>query len=197
MTLTRRIQTPRFLLSTAIVTFVLSVAPVTAGAMILSDAVGNLKDLHPTDAPTVPTLRDRIVEVGLDAVGTRYTWGGDDPDGGFDCSGLVSFVYKEVAGVDLPRRATDQRGKGKAIQTAQLQPGDLVFFGTNKRRRNQTSHVGIYIGNNQFVHAPTRGSTVRVDDLDSSYWSKHFNGARRYIAPPAGQAVQLASSSTR
>jgi hypothetical protein len=193
---TRRIPFSRFLLSSAFLTLALSALPVTADAMIVSDAVGNLKDLHPTDAPTVPTLRDRIVEVGLDAVGTRYTWGGDDPDGGFDCSGLVSFVYKEVAGVDLPRRARDQRGKGKAIQTAQLQPGDLVFFGTNTRRRNQTSHVGIYIGNNQFVHAPTRGSTVRIDDLDSSYWSKHFNGARRYITPPGGPAVQLASKSS-
>jgi hypothetical protein len=188
----RRIQFPRFLLSSSLLALVLSALPAAANATIMSDAFGNLKGLHPTDLPTVPTLRDRIVEVGLDAIGTRYRWGGDDPEDGFDCSGLVSFVFKEVAGMDLPRRARDQRGKGKAVATAQLQPGDLVFFSTT-RRRGQTSHVGIYIGNNQFVHAPTRGSTVRVDDLDSTYWSKHYNGARRYFGPGSAPVVEVAS----
>jgi hypothetical protein len=188
----RKINFPRFLLSSSLLALALSALPAAANATIMSDALGNLKGLHPTDLPTVPTLRDRIVEVGLDAIGTRYRWGGDDPEDGFDCSGLVSFVFKEVAGVDLPRRARDQRSKGKAVAATQLQPGDLVFFSTS-RRRNQTSHVGIYIGNDQFVHAPTRGSTVRVDNLDSSYWSKHYNGARRYFGPPSAPAVEVAS----
>jgi cell wall-associated NlpC family hydrolase len=161
--------------------------------MVSPDARASLKGLSPTDLPTVPTLRDRVVAAGLDAIGTRYRWGGDDPDSGFDCSGLVTFIYKEVAGVDLPRRARDQRGEGHAVRRGQLQPGDLVFFAIS--RRNQTSHVGIYIGNNEFVHAPTRGERVRVDTLDSSYWSKRFNGGRRYITPGNGSAVALAADS--
>lgn len=163
--------------------------------MVVTEALGNLKGLAPTDIPTVPTMRDRVVEAGLDAIGTPYSWGGDDPDDGFDCSGLVAFVYKEVAGVDLPRRARDQRGKGKPVNTAQLQPGDLVFFGTTRRR--QTSHVGIYIGNDQFVHAPRRGSTVRVDDLKSTYWAKHFVGARQYLKPGVSGGTQVAIRSER
>jgi cell wall-associated NlpC family hydrolase len=193
---TRRALSPRFLLSTACLSLLLSALPAVSDATVVTEALSNLKGLSPVDIPTVPTLRERVVEAGLDAIGTPYSWGGDDPDGGFDCSGLVAFVFKEIAGVDLPRRAADQRGRGKVVNTAQLQPGDLVFFGTS-RRRNQTSHVGIYIGNNEFVHAPTRGSTVRVDDLGSTYWAKHFNGARRYLGPNNTQTVQVASRSAR
>ncbi|OZI60962.1 C40 family peptidase [Bordetella genomosp. 11] len=184
---TRRFAFSRFLLPTTLLTIALATLPGTAGAMISSDAFGSLKGLSPTDLPTVPSLRDRVVAAGLDALGTRYRWGGDDPDTGFDCSGLVSFIYREVAGMELPRRARDQRAEGHAVKTAQLQPGDLVFFGTH--RRNQTSHVGIYIGNNEFVHAPTRGERVRIDTLDSAYWAKRFTGARRYIGPNGGAAV--------
>lgn len=189
---TRRSLSPRFFLSTALLTLALTAAPGTAGAMVSSDAVGSLNGLSPTDLPTVPTLRERVVAAGLDALGTRYRWGGDDPDTGFDCSGLVSFIYKEVAGLDLPRRAREQRGEGKPVKAGQLQPGDLVFFGIH--RRNQTSHVGIYIGNNEFIHAPTRGERVRIDTLDSAYWAKRFNGARRYIGPGRDTGIAVASN---
>jgi hypothetical protein len=173
---TKRKSVSRFFLSAAFFTLAAAYLPPSHAASEPA-ARGNLKGLF---LPfTVPTLRDRLVEVSLQAIGTRYHWGGDDPSG-FDCSGLVSFVYKEVAGVDLPRRAQDQRSVGEVIKTAQMEPGDLVFFATN-RRRNQTSHVGLYIGNGQFVHAPTRGSSVRIDDLNSAYWSEHFSGARRYV----------------
>jgi cell wall-associated NlpC family hydrolase len=166
-----------------------SALPLTANAMVVPDALSSLKGLtlshrHPA------TLRERVVQAGLDAVGTPYTWGGDDPDG-FDCSGLVSFVFRKVAGVHLPRRARDQRAVGKKVSTAQLLPGDLVFFKT--RRRGVTSHVGIYVGMNEFVHAPTRGSTVRVDKLNSSYWSKHFAGARRLLKPGSTDVAVLTS----
>lgn len=126
-------------------------------------------------------LRARVVEAGLDAIGTPYIFGGDDPEDGFDCSGLVSFVYREITGLELPRRARDQHATGSKVDQASLMPGDLVFFKT--RRRGGVSHVGIYIGQNSFVHAPTRGSTVRVDKLDNVYWSKHYSGARRFITP--------------
>lgn len=123
-------------------------------------------------------LRSRIVEITLASLGTPYIWGGSDPDKGFDCSGLVRFVYQEAVGVDVPRVARQQKRKGKAVRRAQLRAGDLVFFNT---RRSPASHVGIYIGNGRFVHAPSRGSEVRVDELDDAYWSKRYTGARRYL----------------
>lgn len=131
------------------------------------------------------SVRDRLVKAGLDTIGTPYAWGGDDPEG-FDCSGLVTFVFRDIAGLELPRRARDQRAKGKAVGRTQLEPGDLVFFATT-RRRNVVSHVGIYIGDNQFVHAPSRGSKVRIDNLDDTYWSKRFSGARAYLSPEPTQ----------
>ncbi|OZI34948.1 hypothetical protein CAL29_15980 [Bordetella genomosp. 10] len=203
---TRRAFFPRSLFTAACLSIAaLAAMPAAANAMIVADALGNLKGLSPNDAPTVPTLRDRVVEAGLDAIGTPYTWGGDGSDGGFDCSGLVAYVYKEVAGLALPHHAASQRDEGKPIAVSQLQPGDLVFFGSStvtrkgkgKKARKvvsyRTSHVGIYIGDNQFVHAPTTGSTVRIDDLDAGYWAKHFNGARRYLSPTGNQQVHVAS----
>jgi cell wall-associated NlpC family hydrolase len=161
--------------------------PSAANAMLTPQALPSLAGLSPAPQhKKALNLRDRVVEAGLDAIGTPYSWGGDDPDDGFDCSGLVSFVYREVAGVELPRRARDQNNLGKKVQQAQLLPGDLVFFKTGRGRRAAISHVGIYVGKNEFVHAPTRGSSVRVDKMDSTYWAKHFTSARRFISPDAG-----------
>jgi len=123
-------------------------------------------------------LRARIVEAALAAVGTPYIWGGSDPDEGFDCSGLVQFVYRQAAGIPVPRVARHQKRQGKPVRRTQLREGDLVFFNT---RRNPASHVGIYIGDGRFVHAPSRGSRVRIDSLDDDYWSKRYTGARRYL----------------
>lgn len=149
-------------------------------AMRMPEARPSLKGL--TEAVDFgESMRDRLVKAGLDTIGTPYAWGGDDPEG-FDCSGLVTFVFRDIAGLELPRRARDQRAKGKAVRRTQLEPGDLVFFATT-RRRNVVSHVGIYIGDNQFVHAPSRGEKVRVDNLDDKYWSKRFSGARAYLSP--------------
>ena len=152
----------------------------SAYAMPTTEARSSLKGL--TEAVDFgQSLRDQLVRAGLEAVGTPYAWGGDDPDG-FDCSGLTAFVYREIASLELPRRARDQRAEGKKVSRPELEPGDLVFFATT-RRRNVVSHVGIYIGDNQFVHAPSRGSTVRVDSMDSEYWSKRYSGARAYVEP--------------
>ncbi|MFQ1061826.1 C40 family peptidase [Bordetella trematum] len=165
--------------------------PFAAQAMPEPVALSSIKGLRAIDQPTVPTLRDRIVQSGLDKLGTPYTWGGNDPIDGFDCSGLTLFVFRETAGIDLPRTSRAQRQSGESIARKDLRPGDLVFFAT--ARRGVTSHVGIYIGQGQFVHAPSRGSKVRVDRLDNSYWSKRYMGARSYVQDPQRQQLLAAS----
>jgi len=114
----------------------------------------------------------------LDLIGIRYKWGGNTPATGLDCSGLVRYVFQKVTGVTLPRTAKDMSRVGEKVAVPDLQPGDLVFFDT---RRFPFSHVGIYLGDNRFVHAPRRGREVEVATLDSSFWQKRFNGARRIV----------------
>jgi cell wall-associated NlpC family hydrolase len=158
----------------------------------MPEAIASVQGLRLIDALTVPSLPEMVVQAGLEAIGTPYVWGGDDPEDGFDCSGLTQFVYREIVGVELPRTAREQRRTGSGVSKKELKPGDLVFFSTMRRRG--VSHVGIYIGQNQFVHAPTRGAKVRVDSLDNKYWSRHYVAARRYIETPAETpmpAVQL------
>ncbi|HVN42530.1 MAG TPA: C40 family peptidase [Steroidobacteraceae bacterium] len=119
-----------------------------------------------------------VTQYALQMLGVGYRFGGNDPAVGFDCSGLVQYVYKQATGVALPRSARSMSKVGEKISLAELVPGDIVFFNT---RRFKFSHVGVYIGNNQFVHAPVRGRPVEVSMLDSQYWQKHFNGARRIV----------------
>lgn len=107
-------------------------------------------------------------------VGKPYVYGGNSPSG-FDCSGLVHYSYAR-AGVNVPRTTRSQINAGKAVPTHSLRPGDLVFFDQEGRK---FSHVGIYIGQGRFVHAPSSGKRVRVDRLDMRYWQKHFVAARR------------------
>ncbi|WP_179405278.1 C40 family peptidase [Burkholderia guangdongensis] len=117
-----------------------------------------------------------VVVGALNMIGVRYRWGGNTPDSGLDCSGFVRYVFQDTLGMSLPRRAEEMSRVGEKVRMSELKPGDLVFFNTMRRT---FSHVGIYIGDNKFVHSPSTGSTVRVDDLDSSYWEKRFTGARR------------------
>lgn len=114
---------------------------------------------------------------GLEFVGIRYRWGGNTPEEGMDCSGFVKLVFSEGAGIKLPRTALEQSKHGDKIDIQNLKPGDLVFFNTMRRAY---SHVGIYIGNNQFLHAPRTGKHIQVEDL-SDNWIKKFNGGRRLI----------------
>jgi|SRR5436190_20698031 len=116
----------------------------------------------------------------LFSVGVRYRYGGMSPDTGFDCSGLVAHVFERAWGVVLPRRAEEQRKVGHAVKRAELQPGDLVFYNTRNR---PYSHVGIYLGDGRFVHAPRQGQRVRIESIDTSYWRTRFDGARR-LDPP-------------
>jgi cell wall-associated NlpC family hydrolase len=114
----------------------------------------------------------------LGLIGVNYRWGGSTPEDGLDCSGLVRYVFQQVTGVTLPHSAREMSRVGKKIALDELRPGDLVFFNT---RRFAFSHVGIYLGDNRFLHAPAAGRDVEIATLDRSYWHKRFNGARRLI----------------
>jgi cell wall-associated NlpC family hydrolase len=117
-----------------------------------------------------------VVVGALNMIGVRYRWGGNTPDSGLDCSGFVRYVFQDTLGMTLPRRAEEMSRVGEKVTVSDLKPGDLVFFNTMRR---SFSHVGIYIGDNKFVHSPSTGSTIRVDELDGGYWEKRFEGARR------------------
>lgn len=116
--------------------------------------------------------------IGL--VGTPYRWGGNTPESGFDCSGLIGFVYRDAAGVVLPR-TTRQLGALRVPDVGRqaLRAGDLVFFATSGW--GTVSHAGIYVGEGRFVHAPSSGGTVRLDSLSNRYWSNAYVGAKRVL----------------
>jgi murein DD-endopeptidase len=121
---------------------------------------------------------ERAAGNALKMMGRPYHYGGASPTSGFDCSGLVHYSYKQ-SGVVLPHNTEKQRVSGRHIQKAELRRGDLVFFDQEGKKN---SHVGIYLGNGKFVHAPSSGKHVRSDRLDSPYWKKHFSEARRVSA---------------
>lgn len=120
----------------------------------------------------------QLSSYALGLLGVNYKFGGNTPESGLDCSGLVRYVFQQVTGVDLPRTAKAMSGVGDSVALKDLKPGDLVFFNT---RRFAFSHVGIYLGDNQFIHAPRRGREVEIATLDKRYWQARFNGARRLV----------------
>ena len=125
-----------------------------------------------------------MVVAAMGFVGVRYQRGGSSAEGGFDCSGFTRHVFEISLGLVLPRKVDDQASAPGlvAVGRADLRPGDLVFFNTLKRT---FSHVGIYIGENRFIHAPSSGKDVRTDDLGFAYWAKRFTGARRAVVAAA------------
>lgn len=132
-----------------------------------------------TEMPESGSWADQAKDIILNALslsGTQYKYGGNSPESGFDCSGFVRYVFKQAANLTLPRSALAISQLGKNVRNNELQPGDLVFFNT---LRSTFSHVGIYLGNNKFIHSPSRGGGVRVEDMQDQYWSKRYNGARR------------------
>jgi len=125
-----------------------------------------------------PYLRNEIVRTAENFIGVPYLWGGSSPEEGFDCSGLTMAVYQHN-GLDLPRSSTEQFDQGAPVERSNLQKGDLVFFKTSGG--GKVSHVGIYIGNNRFIHAPGRGKKIGIDSLDKRYFARRYAGARSYI----------------
>jgi cell wall-associated NlpC family hydrolase len=119
-----------------------------------------------------------MVDAAMDVVGVRYRRGGNSAETGFDCSGFTRYVFETSIGLLLPRRVDEQAAAPGlvAVRRGDLQPGDLVFFNTLKRT---FSHVGIYVGDNRFIHSPRPGKQVRTDDMSFAYWAKRFTGARR------------------
>jgi len=117
-----------------------------------------------------------VLQKALALLGTPYRWGGTDPSKGFDCSGLVGYVFRNALGIELPRVSRDMARNGQLVtDRAKLVAGDLVFFG----RKGRVNHVGIYLGDGRFVHAPSKGKDVTVSELDTGYWSGRFLQARR------------------
>lgn len=175
--------------ATPIATQALPAPPAIDASLPLSDrAILIAGDLHRmvapqpagASAPAPAALGTRIQTVlqrALALLGTPYRWGGSGTDG-FDCSGLVGYVFRNALGVELPRVSRDLAKSGQLVSDrALLSPGDLVFFA--RRARGEVDHVGIYVGDGRFVHAPRTGKAVEVSSLDDGYWSDRFVQARR------------------
>ena len=158
--------------------------------MILAGCAGQpmrlpVEETEPV-AATAPVVRatDPASSAAMQALaylGTPYRTGGLSPQTGFDCSGLVAYAYRQGAGLALPRNTADLSQLGQPVPRSALRPGDLVFYNTQRRAY---SHVGIYLGEDRFIHAPTSGGEVRVENFDSDYWARRYSGARRVITPP-------------
>jgi len=163
-----------------------------AVALVTSGAGSAIAGEPPTEATVATTARasfgaaaarmlagtQEIAMFALSLVGIDYRYGGDTPERGLDCSGLIHYVFQEVTGVTLPRTARELSRIGERIAPRDLRPGDLVFFNT---RHYAYSHVGIYLGENRFIHAPSKGREVGVASLSQRYWQQRFDGARRLV----------------
>ena len=141
---------------------------------------------HPEE--TSPIAADVLFRA-LGLVGTPYRWGGNTPDSGFDCSGLIKYVYNDMAGISLPRTTREMIVmRAQSVGQDQLQTGDLLFFATGGG--TQVSHAGIYVGEGRFVHAPATGGTVKLDSLNKAYWQKAYLNAKR-VLPTEQHLAQL------
>ena len=150
-------------------------------------------DIDALDPVTaIAAAQHPLTSQALTHLGIRYRYGGDAPDEGFDCSGLIYYSAQTSLGLKLPRRSADLARVGVKVDRQELAVGDLVFFNTLGRRY---SHVGIYLGNELFVHAPSSGGKVRVENMTKRYWAKRYNGARRI--DPIMLADRLASQASR
>jgi cell wall-associated NlpC family hydrolase len=163
-----------------------------AGAPARAAATGKAPDKSALAKPTAALLEKAqdVAIFALGLIGVDYHFGGETPASGVDCSGLVRYVFSQTTGISLPRTSAQMGKVGARVARVDLVPGDLVFFNT---RHFVNSHVGIYLGDNRFVHAPSRGSEVRIASLADAYWRKRFDGARRLVGVlPGATAADLA-----
>ena len=157
---------------------------IACGTAFLLAACGSLpptSDRAPTAASARPAASGSALEVTLYALGlidTGYRFGGKNPEAGLDCSGMVSFIYGRAAGVKVKGSAADIARNSRPIEPESLRPGDLVFFNTRNR---PFSHVGIYLGDARFVHAPSSNGRVRIDRLNDRYYAQRFEAARTFF----------------
>jgi cell wall-associated NlpC family hydrolase len=161
-------------------------APVSLAAPAAAEPADADADADATASPaeSLTDLRKSLLALAMHLRDVRYVRGGRNPDTGFDCSGFVRYVFAHAIGVQLPANSASQFLAGLKVKRTDMKPGDLVFFHTGGRRRGIT-HVGIYIADGRFIHAPASGKTVQVSSLDEAYWAKRFVGAKR----PEGMLV--------
>ena len=119
-----------------------------------------------------------VIMSAMSLLGVPYVFGGNTPAKGLDCSGFIKYIFDKSMKVSLPRTSAAMGQTGQPVARDNIQPGDLVFFNTMRRA---FSHVGIYLGDNRFMHSPRTGAEVRVEDMSQSYWTKRYNGARRLV----------------
>lgn len=149
--------------------------PLAARPALDTDAGVQARMEEVVDRAIYKTPRKRLADFALTLRDIRYRRAGRDPSTGFDCSGFTHYVYSKTFGIDLPYDAPSQYLDGEKIARGDLKVGDLVFFGM----RNRITHVGIYMGEGRFIHSPSPGKRVRVDELANAYWIKRYAGARR------------------
>ena len=148
------------------------------------EAAGSVVGEAAGEAPTTAgaSIAHRASELlfrAMSLVGTRYRRGGNTPDAGFDCSGFVGYLFRDVLGVRLPRSSNEIWSHGAEVVRDAIEPGDLVFFNTLRR---PFSHVGVYVGEDRFIHAPASGGAVRTENMNERYWARRWDGARRIAA---------------
>jgi len=164
----------RNLLAAVVLLASLQAGPVSAQSSTESEPLP--KSFASTVSSAVVDKTETLINNAMQLIGVRYRWGGNTPQSGLDCSGFVRYVFNDTFGFLLPRKSAQMSKVGLQIGKEELRPGDLVFFNT---MRHAFSHVGIYVGDNKFIHAPSRGKSIRVDDMTKVYWEKRYNGARR------------------
>lgn len=167
----------RFATIATVLALSLAAAPARADDESLRPDLGTrLVNTISSSVGSVVAGAQNLVLNAMGFLGIPYRFGGATPEAGFDCSGFVQYVFRQASGLMLPRSSFEQIRQGIAVARDELQVGDLVFFNT---MRATASHVGIYIGENRFIHAPSRGKTVEIVDITNSYWQARYDGARR------------------
>ena len=152
-------------------------APPAAKSSVKTSSPSNATSVRISDIDH-DSVSNELMLHSMSLIGTPYRFGGSNRNTGFDCSGMVQFVYRETLNVSLPRTARDMAAAGKVINKNQLKVGDLVFFNTNGKK---FSHVGLYIGENRFIHAPSSKSSIKINYLSDKYYASRFTGARTFF----------------